>query len=185
LKAFVQAYPDVRLDIRFMDSEEACLAVEHGELELAIVTLPPSPATVLQTEKVWDDPLAIVVACDHPLAQKHRPSLKDLASHPVILPATGTYTRQIAEKAFRIRGIRLDVTLSTNYLETIRMLVSVGIGWSLLPVTMLDRQVSEIAVPELKLSRNLGVVIHRERTLSNAAIALMERLQHAAAKQPA
>ena len=172
LKAFVHVYPEVRLDIRFMDSEEACLAVEHGELELAIVTLPPSPANVLQTEKVWDDPLAIMVARDHPLAQKRRLSLRDLASHPVILPATGTYTRQIAEAAFKEVDLHLDIALSTNYLETIHMLVSVGIGWSLLPVTMRDDQTRILSVSALSLSRSLGVVYHRDRTLSNAARAL-------------
>lgn len=172
LKAFVHVYPEVRLDIRFMDSEEACLAVEHGELELAIVTLPPSPANVLQTEKVWDDPLAIMVARDHPLAQKRRLSLRDLASYPVILPATGTYTRQIAEAAFKEVDLHLDIALSTNYLETIHMLVSVGIGWSLLPVTMRDDQTRILSVSALSLSRSLGVVYHRDRTLSNAARAL-------------
>jgi len=30
LKSFTRQYPDVRLDIQFMDSEAACLAVEHG-----------------------------------------------------------------------------------------------------------------------------------------------------------
>jgi len=176
LKEFVHVYPEVRLDIRFMDSEEACLAVEHGELELAIVTLPPSPANVLQTEKVWDDPLAIMVARDHPLAQKRRPSLRDLANHPVILPATGTYTRQIAEAAFKEVDLHLDIALSTNYLETIHMLVSVGIGWSLLPVTMQDDQTRVLSVSALSLSRSLGVVYHRDRTLSNAARALTRLL---------
>jgi len=176
LKEFVHVYPEVRLDIRFMDSEEACLAVEHGELELAIVTLPPSPANVLQTEKVWDDPLAIMVARDHPLAHKRRPTLRDLASHPVILPATGTYTRQIAEAAFKDVDLHLDIALSTNYLETIHMLVSVGIGWSLLPVTMQDDQTRVLSVSALSLSRSLGVVYHRDRTLSNAARALTRLL---------
>lgn len=176
LKKFVHAYPDVRLDIRFMDSEEACLAVEHGELELAIVTLPPSPASVLKLEKIWDDPLAIMVARDHPLAKKRRPTLKDLASHPVILPATGTYTRQIAETAFKEVDLHLDIALSTNYLETIHMLVSVGMGWSLLPMTMQDDQTRILTVPALTLNRSLGIVYHRDRTLSNAAHALIHLL---------
>ena len=176
LKGFVQAYPDVRLDIRFMDSEEACLAVEHGELELAIVTLPPSPAEALKMEIVWNDPLAIVVANDHPLADMRRPSLQDLAKHPVILPAIGTYTRQIAQAAFSEVNLHLDIALSTNYLETIHILVSVGIGWSLLPVTMQDDQTQILSVSGLSLSRSLGVVYHRDRTLSNAANALTRML---------
>ncbi len=176
LRAFTRQYPQVRLDIRFMDSEAACLAVEHGELELAIVTLPPDPSPNLSLDTVWEDPLGIVVSHDHPLADKRRASLSALLKHPAILPATGTYTRQIAERAFRSAGATLDVALSTNYLETIRMLVAVGIGWSLLPLTMLDGQLRHIEVCELRLQRTLGVVAHRERSLSNAARALQELL---------
>ena len=177
LKAFTLQHPGVRLDIRFMDSEAACVAVEHGELELAIVTLPPDPSPNLSLDTVWVDPLGIVVSREHPLAGKRRVSLAALLEHPAILPATGTYTRQIAEQAFSKSNATLDVALSTNYLETIRMLVSVGIGWSLLPLTMLDGQLTHLKVRELQLKRTLGVVTHRERTLSNAALALQTLLQ--------
>jgi len=64
LKQFTQLHPRVRMDIRFMDSEAACEAVEHGELELGVVTLPPHPSPNLTTRLVWSDPLAVVVAND-------------------------------------------------------------------------------------------------------------------------
>jgi len=176
LKRFTQAHPQVRLDIRFMDSEEACMAVEHGKLELGIVTLPPTPLPNLTTEVVWQDPLGIVVSSHHPLAAGTSVKLSELAKHPAILPATNTYTRQIAERAFEALGLKLDVALSTNYLETIKMLTSVGIGWSLLPVTMLDSRTRQLSVRELSLERSLGIVYHRERTLSNAARELIRQL---------
>jgi DNA-binding transcriptional LysR family regulator len=176
LKRFVQRYPQVRLDIRFMDSEEACHAVETGELELAVVTLPPSPAATLKVRSIWDDPLAVVVSDSHRMAQLSRPGLRDLAAWPAILPATSTYTRQIAERAFAALGLELDVALSTNYLETIKMLVSVGIGWGLLPVTMLDAGIKILPIGALDVRRELGTVHHRDRTLSNAARTLNEML---------
>jgi DNA-binding transcriptional LysR family regulator len=176
LKQFVRSYPQVRLDIRFMDSEQACHAVELGELELAIVTLPPSPAPVLQVKKVWDDPLTVVVSEDHPLATKSQPVLSDLAAQPAILPAANTYTRQIAEQVFAALDLELDVALSINYLETIKMLVSVGIGWGLLPVSMVDDQLTPLAFSTLHLERSLGTVHHRDRTLSNAARTLNNML---------
>lgn len=43
LKHFYESYPDVQLDLHFVDSEAACAAVARGELELAVVTLPPGP----------------------------------------------------------------------------------------------------------------------------------------------
>ena len=177
LRRFTRRHPQVRLDIRFMDSEAACQAVEHGELELAVVTLPPQPAPALETRTVWPDPLSVVVAADHPLAGRRRVALDDLARYPAILPSPATYTRQIAEQAFAGLGLELDVALSTNYLETIKMLVSIGIGWSLLPHTLIDDQVRRVPVSGLKLKRQLGIVSHRERTLSNAARALIGLLE--------
>ena len=178
LKRFTQMYPQVRLDIRFMDSEAACVAVEHGELELGIVTLPPEPSIKLTTEVIWEDPLGIVVSRNHPLAEQADVTLDQLAQHVAVLPATNTYTRQIAELAFSRLGLTLEIALSTNYLETIKMLVSVGIGWSLLPNTMLDKHISKLSVEELSLQRSLGIVYHRDRTLSNAARALISELRN-------
>ena len=178
LKRFTQMYPQVRLDIRFMDSEAACVAVEHGELELGIVTLPPEPSIKLTTEVIWEDPLGIVVSRNHPLAEQADVTLDQLAQHVAVLPATNTYTRQIAELAFSRLGLTLEIALSTNYLETIKMLVSVGIGWSLLPNTMLDKHITKLSVEELSLQRSLGIVYHRDRTLSNAARVLISELRN-------
>lgn len=177
LRAFVSRYADVELDLRFMDSEAACHAVETGHLELAIVTLPPDPRPSLELIPIWDDPLAVVCGPDHPLAQRRRTQLADLAEYPAILPASSTYTRQIAEQAFHALGLSLRGSLSTNYLETIKMLVSVGLGWSLLPQTMVDQQLRALPVRELRLKRTLGAVHHRERTLSNAARVMIEVLR--------
>lgn len=177
LRAYTSRYPEVQLDLHFMDSEAACHAVESGNLELGIVTLPPTAHGALECTAVWQDPLSVVCASNHPLAQRSRPRILELAQYPAILPASSTYTRQIAEQVFRAAGVELHSLLSTNYLETIKMLVSVGLGWSLLPRTMLDKQVVKVAVQGLRLSRTLGIVRHRSRTLSNAGQALIELLK--------
>jgi len=61
LQEFHNHHPTVALEMQFMDSEGACLAVERGEIELAVVTLPENAATSLELIHVWDDPLEIVV----------------------------------------------------------------------------------------------------------------------------
>jgi len=66
--------------------------------------------------------------------------------------------------------------MSTNYLETIKMMVSIGLAWSVLPRTMLDEQVTRLPLPGIQLSRQLGYISHTERTLSNAARAFMQLL---------
>lgn len=176
LRELRRRYPELQLDIRFLDSETACRAVEHGELELAIVTLPLRPAPALQTTPLWDDPLSVVCGTEHPLADYTQAGLATLAQHPAILPGPETFTRQIVESAFKPLGIRLNVELSTNFLETIKMLTAVGLGWSVLPTSMLDNELHAINTP-LRLTRQLGLVQHTARTPSNAAQAMIKMLQ--------
>lgn len=178
LKRFTRAYPDVELDIRFMDSEAACHAVEVGDLELAIVTLPPAPLPHLQTRDIWDDPLLVMVGRDHPLSAHRRINLKSLLTHRAVLPSSNTYTRGILERSVREAGLTLNISMETNYLETLRMLAEAGLGWSLLPATQLTPQLVKLHVPGLKLSRRLGAVIHEKRSLSNAAQAMIETCLH-------
>ena len=173
LKRFIREYNDVDLDIKFMDSEEACNAVETGELEIAIVTLPHTPADKLQTELIWPDPLAIMVNNEHPLAGKQQVSFKKLEMYPAVIPGKGTYTREILDEVLKQNNIKPQVIMSTNYLETLKMLAGIGLGWTLLPVSMHDRDLSQLNITALKLSRSLGIVTHRDRTLSNPARAMM------------
>lgn len=175
LRGYTRRYPEVDLDLRFLDSEAGCAAVEHGDLELALVTLPPETPPQLVSTPVWDDPLTLVAAVDHPLAAIHGPvALAQLAEYPAILPAIGTYTRGVIERALATHGLKPKVRLDTNYLETIRSMVSIGLGWSALPETLVDDSIKALSTDGLRLRRTLGFVRHRERTLSNAAAALID-----------
>lgn len=178
LKTFIQRYPDVELDIQFMDSEEACRSVEHGDLELGIVTLPLQPVSNLTTKLIWPDPLSLVISHQHPLKKCKQITLEQLAEHPAILPSHGTYTREVIEEAFEPSGLKLKIGMSTNYLETLKMLVMVGLGWSVIPNTMLSKELQAIRISEISLRRELGMVWHQGRTLSNAARTLTDIIEH-------
>jgi DNA-binding transcriptional LysR family regulator len=170
LRRFTASYPDVELDLHFMDSEQACDAVDAGEIELAVVTLPHAPSRSLETETLWADPLAILAAPDHPLAGRPETDLRTLVAWPAVLPTANTFTRRIVADALRPHGLQLRVALETNYLETIKVMVSVGLGWSVLPRTLKDDSVAEIALTGLTLRRSLGLVRRVGRTPGNAAL---------------
>jgi DNA-binding transcriptional LysR family regulator len=167
LHDFIRRYPEVQLDLSFMDSEVACRAVEQGELELALVTLPPPGSTSLTMIEVWTDLLVLAASTDHPLSSAKRIDAGTLARYPAILPARGTYTRALIDQALA-QG-QLETRLETHYLETIKMLVSVGLGWSLLPENMLEAELRPAHGRRIQVQRKLGIVHHPQRMLSNAA----------------
>lgn len=178
LRAFSQRYPSVRLAIEFMDSEKAHDAVAQGNYELAVITLAPDGSTPrLESQPVWPDPLSVMVAREHPLAARRRTSVAELGGYPAVLPGTGTYTGQILRQLFDAAGVALETGMSTNYLETLRMLATIGLGWTVLPDSMLTEELVALELPGVQLARQLGYVFHRERTLSNAARAMIELLE--------
>lgn len=173
LRAFTRHYPLVSLDIRFLDSEVAYEEVLHGRAELAVITLAPETRLPVRAVPVWNDPLDFVAAPEHPLASNGTVSLADVARHPAVFPGSNTFTHHIVHKLFESQGLTPNIAMSTNYMETIKMMVSIGLAWSVLPLTMLDRQVVRVPLPGIQLSRQLGYIVHTERTLSNAAKAFM------------
>ena len=179
LRDFKIEYPQVDLDLHFMDSEDACIAIANNELELAVVTLPENPDDRLALEPIWIDVLQIVLAIDHPLAKAANLDRKQLLQYPAILPSNGTFTRKIINSYFSTRKDSMKVILETNYLETIKVMVAANLGWSVLPVSMIDHSLCGRQLAGFDIKRPLGIVTHKSRTLSLSSNAMINMLKKA------
>ncbi|MEE4277862.1 MAG: LysR family transcriptional regulator [Halieaceae bacterium] len=180
LSIFQQRYPAVRLDIEFLDSELAYERLRSGLIELAVVTLAPGDVSKLRSEALWVDRLEIMIAPDHELAGRRDLGADDLAAWPAVLPGLDTFTGQIVRKHFSDAGLELDLRMSTNYLETLRMLASVGLGWTVLPDFMAGDALRCLSVRGTRLTRTLGLVVHRDRSPSRSAQAFIAMLRDTA-----
>ena len=176
LKEFNERHPKVKLDIRFEDSDKAFMGVEQGDIEFAVITLPSVLPDKLIKQIIWHDELKIMVGNEHPLANDEQVDLSTLARYPCVLTSQGTETHQVIYREFEMQGLELDVQMQTNNLETLKMLTAAGLGWSLLPVTMYDNSIKALELG-IDFSRNLGLVAHNKRSLSNAAQALRSLIE--------
>ncbi|HSG04309.1 MAG TPA: LysR family transcriptional regulator [Marinobacterium sp.] len=179
LGKFVKTYPDVEMDLRFYESEVAYDAVVRGDIELALITLSPETDTRIVAETLWLDRLHYCVAEDHPLAQQPNIEFNQINAYPAILPASNTFTYQIVHQQLSSLGLKPNLGISTNYLDTIRMMVRTGLGWSLLPETLINNGVVRLDTGRQPVERPLGYIYHKERTLSNAARELLQILRAA------
>ena len=171
----MQQFPQVTLDAHFVDSEQAHEQVLARELELALLTLPPVGDDRLNYVTIWNDPLIFVTAPFHPLAQQTELSLEYLIAYPSLLPASHTYTSQNTLAEFEKKGLKPKITMSNNPLESIRMLVSIGLGWSVLPKTLLNQDLKQLDL-NLDMQRQLGMVWHPARIQSKAAQELINMM---------
>ncbi len=177
LRDFKIRYPLVDLDLHFMDSEDACVAIANNELELAVVTLPEPADDKLSLEPVWIDTLQVVMAADHPLARQENILPQQLLEHQAILPSLGTFTRRIINSFFAEIREQPKIILETNYLETIKVMVSANLGWSILPKSMVDSSLIGKNLVGLNICRRLGIVTRNKRTLSLSSSAMIGLLR--------
>ncbi|HEX4911246.1 MAG TPA: LysR family transcriptional regulator [Permianibacter sp.] len=181
LREYTVRYPAVTLEFDFVDSEQAYHEVEQGLRELAIVTLPDEPQASVTAVPVWRERLIPCVQRDHPLARGKEVAIADLAAHRAVLLGGHTFTQQKVDQLFAAHRVELQDRTSSSYLEAIAMLVTAGQGWALLPDIMVRDELVALPVqPPIAIERSLGVVHHRDRTLSNAGRALVQLLRAAA-----
>ncbi len=176
LQCFVQKYPDVQLDMHFTDSEIAYEEVSQGECDIAIATLPQQANHSIRMTPLWQDELAVMFANNHPMSQYNELSADILAQYPAILPNKDTFTRRIVDQVFSDNGISYQLAFSTNYLETIKVMVEAGLGWSILPSIMQTETLAIRCLPTQQLSRQLGVMIHKNKVMTPLLKAFMQEL---------
>lgn len=183
LREYAQKYPLVDLDIRFMDSAEAYAAVQRGDSDLGIITQVEGINSLVSSRTIWVDKMYFVSAAQHPLSTLSSVNLKDLSLYQALLPERRFYTTKLVEGLFMRNNLDLKINLSTNFLETIKALISAGYAWSVLPDSMLQDDslailpvVDDATGDSIQLSRNLDCIYHQQRLMSNAGKAFFDLL---------
>lgn len=179
LKEYSRQHPDVKLDLHFLDSEQAHDEILHGRFDLAVVTLSQEEDTRIGSHMLWMDDLRFVAAKTHPLATAKQLELADLTPYQAIMPDTNTYTTRLIKALFDESQQSLEITMVTNHLDTIKMMVAIGLGWGVLPTTMIDEDLYVLPVKHPPLTRPLGCIYHRQRSLNNAAHVFLSMLKQA------
>tara|TARA_R110000868_G_scaffold10639_4_gene51671 strand:+ start:79785 stop:80678 length:894 start_codon:yes stop_codon:yes gene_type:complete len=171
LQKFTEQYPNVELDINlFGSSANAYKRLQEGELDLVLSTLPMKSKPEYQQHIIWHDKLAFVCSKQHALAKKKMLSLSELASYPAIVPESDTMLGTIINQRFAKKHLKLrfapQIPSPANF-PMIKMLVSLGLGWSVLPEIILDN--TFVTLPVKGLVRELGIIHLKKRSLSKAA----------------
>ena len=166
IRKFSEQYPQVVMDLRFMDSEKAYGQILQRESEIALVTLSPSLSSRYETVKIWSENMVIVCHKSSALSSQRIITLDLLAQSPAVLPDVSTFTGRIIRSLFTTNKLAPTISTSTNYLETLKSLCTMGIGWTMIPDFMIDDSLTRLNVEFELPSRNLGFIYLKHRTLS-------------------
>ena len=134
LRAVRVRHPGVHLVV--VDATSASLEPRllSGTLDLAVVNL-PVPGRDLSSEPLFSEDLVLVVPAGHPLTQRARVEVADLAGVELLIPPTGTAYRAELDAAAAAAGIILRPLAEVDGVRLIATMATEGHGPAIVPAT--------------------------------------------------
>ncbi len=174
LEQFIDQFSEVDLHLDFIDSGQAYQQVLSGDIELALVTFPHELDKRINHIPIWQEQMQIACHQDHPIASEANP-LKALVNYDAILPPARTFPRELFEHNLKELGVNVGRVKTANYLEVIAKLVTSKMGWTILPTEVIQSPLIALN-SQSTTKRQMGLIHRQNKSLSNAAIALIELL---------
>jgi DNA-binding transcriptional LysR family regulator len=176
ITAFYRERPELQLVIEAGGGERLQKLVAEGELDFG-VSSPPTLGSVLQFEKLFDEPIGLLIPRRHPLARRRRIEPEDLQTYPVVLTDRGCAYRRTIEAA--LRGITLPTVIQVANPNIMRGLVTAGLGVGVMPIKAAAAPDTVVRnVHGLTLALPVGIVSRPDRVLTPVQQELRDRLRH-------
>lgn len=122
-----------------------------------------------------ENPLVIVAAPNHPLAQLDRPaSIMELLEHGFVVRESGSGTRLAMERFFNDHDKTLITNMEMNSNDAIKQSVSAGLGLGVVSIHTLQHEIQEgrlkiIEAEGFPIRRSWYLVQRRDKRLSPLA----------------
>ncbi len=184
---FHQRTPQVRLKVRVAHTDALLTLVEQGALDLGLVLDPGPESELLIVQDLFRQPLHLLVAAHHPLAQRAELTLEQLTTEPFLLLDQTSRLGQITRRIFAQRGLPLHPLIEIESVEGLKEMVRQGIGVTLtLPALIrpaqLGRDLVLLPIADLSETFLFALVYRRVGPISPAARALINSIAQQSVK---
>lgn len=123
LAKFCDLYPGVHVTVRQLPTGQLEEQLDNGNLNLGIAYSPPATDKIV-AEKLFDEPLALVVGTKHALAHRRRIHMAALDGEPLMLLTAEFPSRRLLESRFAAVGAKPRVVLEINSIQATLATVS-------------------------------------------------------------
>ena len=177
IPVFRAQHPHIKIEIKRSLASRIPGEIIGRDVEIGVISFKPND-TALKSLSVGLDELALVVAPDHPLAQKQIISVRELGAESFIAHNVPSPYREKVIRTFAQARTPLNISMEMPTLESIKRLVEQGLGIALIPrlaaqIEIDRKQLAGLVVREMKFERRLHLIYRRGATLSHAAKAFL------------
>jgi len=181
LATFRRQYAAVAVSLDISLHERIVARILANKVDLGLVSHEVDDARLTSSEFMTDE-LVLIVPRSHRWARKRSIKPKELLAETVIVAARGAGIRAVVEERLREQSVALKNVLDFGNLEGVKRAVEVGLGVSIQPKTVVQREISDgslaaVAVSGMDAKLKYFCVYRKDKHLSNAVRAFIGLLQ--------
>lgn len=169
ISAFRKLYPEAKFNLHQGSYRYLKEAVLNGDVNIALLGPVPLDEEKLKGTILFTENIVALLQAEHRLAKSKSLQLIDLREEDFVLFQKGFILRDVVFDACLRIGFIPRVSFEGEDIDSIKGLVSGGLGISLVPeITLVDnlpRSTVQIPITEPEVRRSVGVIIPKDRSL--------------------
>lgn len=173
IAAFSRSRPGITVHLNIASREKLLGQIEDNECDMAMLGSPLEGQN-LEASPFLEDPMVVITAPSHALAQQRAIPPSRLTQEPFLMREPGSDTRRVVERFFADHGLGINASMVINSNEAIKQGVQAGLGLAIVPLqsVALELAVRRLVVLDVNttpLQRSWYIVHRQEKRFSGVA----------------
>lgn len=172
---FRERYPNIHVQLRNVTGRDGLAMIRDDEVDFAIGSMLDVPSDI-SYQPVYSFEPALIMPPSHPLADRKRVRIEDIAPYGLILPPRRLTTWRMVDRVFQQHQVPFNVTLEVGGWEVIKRYVELDFGISIVTGICL-RDDDKLVAKNMSAyfpKRSYGTVMRRGKFLSPQARAFLD-----------
>ena len=183
MQPFMAAYPQARVLLECLHPHKVVEVVVNDEADVGILSY-PTATRALTVLPLRSEPMALVAHPSHRLARRRLVSAADLNGEKFVAFDHDLPIRKAIDRALKQHGVKVEVVMEFDNVETIKQAIGIKAGVSILPRPTVLKEIGirTLAATPLAIAglvRPIGIIHRRGRRLTPAVAAFIDLLRKA------
>jgi DNA-binding transcriptional LysR family regulator len=181
MQPFMAAYPHARVLLECLHPHKVVEAVLNDEADLGVLSY-PAATRALEVFPLRSEPMVPVAHPGHRLARRRSLSAADLNGEKFVAFDHDLAVRKAIDRALKQHGVRVEVVMEFDNVETIKQAIGINAGLSVLPRPTIQKELDMRTLIALPLAlpglvRPIGIIRRRGRRMTPAVARFVDQLQ--------
>lgn len=183
MQPFMASHPRARVLLECLHPHKVVEAVLNDEADLGILSY-PAATRALQVLPLRAEPMCLVTHPSHRLARRRMAAPADLQGEPFVAFDHTLAIRKAIDRALKQRGVKVDVVMEFDNVETIKQAIGIAAGVSILPRPTVVKEIGVKALCAVPLAlpglvRPVGIIHRRGRRFTPVVSRFIDLLRDA------